>query len=292
MVHDKLELDSKNFPVLAVLYPDELQFLRSIAKTIELAADVPVIMEGQQPESLFLIQTGLLVVNKRHDKDIFEVGSLTPGEIFGEAGVLFNTPAGAEVRSIEPVTLLAIPAEQAREIINKNSRFAHALAQLAERRSAASALAVNPIFSKLPIAVRETLLYNAQYISYKPGDVVFEEGDEDIDEMFLVLSGEARASISHPSDEDKETMVAHISSGDEVGEISVISGRPRAATVTALTPLRLLTIKMESVDAWRRRYSDFGYALYAQVQGKMQRALAATRPQGTEADKPSEAAEA
>jgi len=284
MVHDKLTLDSKNFPVLAVLYPDEMQFLRTIAKPLELAADVPVIMEGQQPESLYLIQTGLLVVNKRHDRDIFEVGSLTPGEIFGEASVLFNTPAGAEVRSIQPVSMLSIPVEPVRDIIGKNSRFAHALAQLAERRSAATALAVNPIFSKLPIAVRETLLYNARYISFSAGDIVFEEGDEDIEEMFLVLSGEARASITHPSDEAKETMVAHITSGDEVGEISVISGRPRSATVTAITPLRLLTINMESVDAWRRRYSDFGYALYARVQGKMQRALEAIKPLEPEGD--------
>ncbi|MDX8410774.1 MAG: cyclic nucleotide-binding domain-containing protein, partial [Mariprofundaceae bacterium] len=94
------------------------------------------------------------------------------------------------------------------------------------------------------------------------------------------------ASIRQPSDEKKETMVAHISSGDEIGEISVISGRPRAATVTAITPLRLMTINMESVDAWRRRYSDFGYALHAQVQGKMQRALEAMRP--FDGEKPSE----
>lgn len=288
MLHNKLRLDSKNFPVLAVLYPDEMQFLGSIARSLELAADVPIILEGQQPESLFLIQSGLLVVNKRHDKDIFEVGSLTPGELFGEASVLFNSPAGAEVRTAEPATLLAIPAEQVREVTGKNDRFAHALAQLAERRAAATALAVNPIFSKLPIVVRETLLYNARYVSYAPGETVFEEGDDDIEQMFLVLSGEARVSMSHPSSEGKETLVAHIAAGDEIGEISVISGRPRSATVTAITPLRLLTINMESVDAWRRRYSDFGYALYAQVQGKMQRAMEAIR--SLDGEQPSEPA--
>jgi len=272
-----MDFDSRHFSILAVLFPDELHFLRSIATTVEMAADVPVINEGQQPQYLYLVRSGLLMVNKRHDNQIYEVGSITPGEVFGEASILYDAPAGAGVRTVEPTVLHQIECEHVREILNSNERFARSLTQLAERRSAASALAVNPVFATLPQAVREIILYNAQFLSLEAGETLFREGDSDTRFMYLVLGGEAEASMRHPHDPKKKIVFARVSSGDEVGEISVITGKVHAATVTATTPLRLMVISNESVHAWRKRYSDFGYALYACVQRKLQHSLEAIR---------------
>ncbi len=262
---------------LAVLYPDEMRLLRYVAQPLDLAADVAIISEGQQAQFLYLVHRGLLRVNKRHSNEIFEVGSITPGEIFGEASILYDAPAGAEVRSVETCSLFQIPAEQVREILKSNKRFQRCLSQLAERRQAATAVAVNPVFSKLPQAVRETLLYNARFVSLEAGETLFEEGDTDTRFMFLVLSGKAEASVRHPHDPSKRIVFSRISAGDEVGEISIITGKPHAATVTAITPLRLMAISHEAVHAWRKRYSDFGYSLYACVQRKLQHSLEAMR---------------
>lgn len=274
---NNISLDAKLFPSLAVLFPDEVHFFRSVARSVEMAANVPVLTEGQQPQALYLVRTGLLMVTKRHDNDIFEVGSITPGEVFGEASILFNAPAGAEVRTVEPSSMFQLPAEHVRDVLESNERFHHALSQLAERRLAATALAVNPVFSKLPQAVREILLYNAHFISLEAGETLFREGDTDTRYMFIVLGGKAEASIQHPADPSKRIVFARISAGDEVGEISVITGKSHAATVTAISQLRLMMISNESVHAWRKRYSDFGYALYACVQRKMQHSLEALR---------------
>jgi len=269
--------DSKGFPMLAVLQPDELHFIRSIATALELAANVPVISEGRPSEYLYMVKSGLLRVNKRHGNDIFEVGSITPGEVFGEASILFNAPAGAEVRTVAPTELYQIPAEHIREIVESNERFGRSITQLAENRAAASALAVNPIFSKLPQAVREVVLYNSHFVSLESGDILIQEGDVDTRYMFIVLGGEAEVSMQHPRDKKKRIVFARLSSGDEVGEISVITGKPHAATVKATTSLRLLMISNDMVQAWRKRYSDFGYAIYACVQHKLQHSLEALR---------------
>jgi len=117
-----------------------------------------VITEGQQPQFLYLVHSGLLRVNKRHDNEIFEVGSITPNEVFGEASILYDAPAGAEVRTVEACSIFQLPGEQVREILDANERFQRSLSQLAERRLAATAVAVNPVFAKLPQAVREILL--------------------------------------------------------------------------------------------------------------------------------------
>jgi len=272
-----LDFDNREFSALAVLFPDELHYLRSIASVMELAADVPVITEGQQARELYLVKSGMLMVSKRHGDEIFEVGSITPGDIFGEASILYDAPAGAEVRTTEPTVLYTIPANEIREILKTNERFQRSLSQLAERRSAASALAVNPVFTTLPQAVREIALYNGRFLSINEGETLIREGDTDTRFMYLVLGGEAEASMRHPKDPNKKIVFARVSSGDEVGEISVITGKAHVATVTALTPLRLMMINNDSVEAWRKRHSDFGYSLYACVQRKLQHSLEAIR---------------
>jgi len=271
------DFDGKSYQILAVLFPDELHFFRSIATIVELAADVAVIAEGHVSPHLYLVQSGLLGVNKRHGNEIFEVGSITPGDVFSEASVLYNSPAGAEVRTIEPSILYQIPAEQVRDVLASNERFNRSITQIAERRAAASALAVNPIFATLPQVVREVALYNGQYITIDAGDVLVSEGNNDTRYMFIVLSGEAEISMQHPRDPNKKIVVARASSGDEIGEISVITGKPHAATVVATTTLRLMVLNNDSIQAWRKRYSDFGYALYACVQHKLQHSLEALR---------------
>jgi len=277
LTEDLPNFEARTYPILAVLFPDELHFFRSIATTVELAADVAIVTEGQMSPYLYLVQSGVLRVNKRHGSDIFEVGSITPGDIFSEASVLYNSPAGAEVRTVEPTVLFQIPADQVREVLDSNERFMRSISQIAERRSAASALAVNPIFATLPQAVREVALYNGQFISIDKGDVLMQEGDADTRFMFIVLAGEAEVSMQHPRDPNKKIVIARIASGDEVGEISVITGKPHAATVIATTTLRLLMLNNDSIQAWRKRYSDFGYSLYACVQHKLQHSLEALR---------------
>jgi len=271
------DFDGKSYQILAVLFPDELHFFRSVATVVELAADVAVIAEGHVSPHLYLVQSGLLGVNKRHGNEIFEVGSITPGDVFSEASVLYNSPAGAEVRTIEPSILYQIPADQVRDVLASNERFNRSISQIAERRAAASALAVNPIFATLPQVVREVALYNGQYITIDAGDLLVSEGNNDTRYMFIVLSGEAEISMQHPRDPNKKIVVARASSGDEIGEISVVTGKPHAATVVATTTLRLMVLNNDSIQAWRKRYSDFGYALYACVQHKLQHSLEALR---------------
>ena len=256
------------FPDLRILYPDELHLLFDSAELVSFKANEPVIEEGQKGESLYLVKSGQLLVNKRHDDNVYEVGSITPGDMFGEASVLYQGTAGAEVRAIDDCELYVVPAETVHMLFDSNERFLRATTQLAERRAAASALAVNPVFSTLPMAAREVALYNAKYVSVKEGEVIIHEGDE-ASFMFLILAGRVEISLQHPSELDEKIIVTERGSGDELGEIAVITGEPHGATVKALEPVRVLALRNACIEAWSGRYSDFGYALYGQVYQKL-----------------------
>jgi len=263
------DFQGSKFPDLAVLYPEELETMYEVAELHSFIADDIVIAEGQEGKYLYLVKAGLLRVVKAHAGSVYEVATIAPGDIFGEASVLFQSKAGAEVRTMDACELYAIPSQTVRDILNDNERFMRATRQLAEKRSAASALAVNPIFSTLPMAVREVLLFNAKFFNLNKNEILLTEGDVEDNHMFLILSGELEVSVVHPNTKNESIFLAQLSSGDEAGEITVVTNMPHMATVKAVSNVRVLAIRNSAIVAWAERHTDFAYALYGLVYRKL-----------------------
>ena len=75
-------------------------------------------------------------------------------------------------------------------------------------------------------------------VDAEPGAILIDQGDVGV-ECFLVLEGEAGIFSGGQH-------VATISSGAVVGEMALIGHKPRNATVTAQTPMRLLAFNISS----------------------------------------------
>jgi small-conductance mechanosensitive channel len=73
---------------------------------------------------------------------------------------------------------------------------------------------------------------------------VMRQGDQ-ASSLFVILEGAARIWISETAEDCKE--VAVLAMGDVVGEMSLLTGAPRNATVTALTRLHTLEITKRAV---------------------------------------------
>jgi len=71
-------------------------------------------------------------------------------------------------------------------------------------------------------------------ISVLPGTVLMKQGQVGR-EVFVVAAGVADVSI------DRRT-VARVGPGEPLGEMALLEGAPRSATVTALTPMRVLVL--------------------------------------------------
>lgn len=270
-------LTDQTFQILAVLYPHELDTLQSVAHSISIPAGTTMIEEGQDNQSLYFVKSGTLRVSKKHHDFTFEIGSITPGEIFGEASILHNTPATADVHSIDKCELYQVNIKHVHEIFQDNSRFNHALQQLSERRSAAGGMAINPIFSFLPQTVREVILYNGEYISLSKRDVLFHEGENNSEHIYIILSGTAEASIQHPLHPSQQINVATFTTGDDMGTTSIITGKSHITTIMATSTLRLFKIRSSSLQPYLQRYSDFKHALRHSAHKNIQHKLEALR---------------
>lgn len=95
-----------------------------------------------------------------------------------------------------------------------------------------------PIFRGLDPRRLKLIAFTSQRLSFRTGDVMFRQGN-DSDCAYVVLDGSAEVVLDTPSG---PLVVSRIGSHSIVGEMGVITGAPRSATVMALTEVTVLRL--------------------------------------------------
>jgi MFS family permease len=94
-----------------------------------------------------------------------------------------------------------------------------------------------PIFAPLPLAVTELLAAEMEPRSFPAGAVVMREGEAG-DDFHVIVKGTAAVSV-------RGVPRPTLGAGDCFGEIALLRDVPRTATVTAVQPLRTLSLGRE-----------------------------------------------
>ncbi|HEY8037804.1 MAG TPA: cyclic nucleotide-binding domain-containing protein [Methylobacter sp.] len=76
--------------------------------------------EGQPSDHFYVLQKGEVEVSIRKNERRFVIGTLGPGEFFGEMGLLSNEPRSASCRAITPVEVARISNDDFKKLL-KNS---------------------------------------------------------------------------------------------------------------------------------------------------------------------------
>src|ERR1700733_10096524 len=101
-----------------------------------------------------------------------------------------------------------------------------------------SALSKSPWFSSLTSEELDQLSSLASWLRLAPEAVVFREGDPG-DALFVIVTGLVRIHVATTSG---EILLNTLGPGDIFGEIAVLDGRGRTATVTASKSTELVKI--------------------------------------------------
>ena len=105
-------------------------------------------------------------------------------------------------------------------------------------------LATVPFFADtLDADELDALAAAAQRVDFDRGTVLIRERDSG-DSMFVVMHGTVAVSVR---DSGMDRSVATLHPGDIVGEMSLLTGAPRAATVTAQSPVVAMEIDRSAV---------------------------------------------
>jgi len=101
------------------------------------------------------------------------------------------------------------------------------------------------VFGRVDDEFIEAAIPRLAWIELAGGETLFHEGDAESGAYF-VISGRLRASVQ---EEGRPRVIGEIARGETVGEMAVLSGEPRSATVTAIRDTVLAHITSESFEA-------------------------------------------
>ncbi|MGD0198830.1 MAG: cyclic nucleotide-binding domain-containing protein [Solirubrobacteraceae bacterium] len=192
-----------------------------------------VIRQGERGDLFYVIESGEAEVLIGG----YPVARLAPGAGFGERALLRDSPRSATVRALTDLDLWALeradflmvmtgqrPDDSPEAPGEPSYRFADVAS-----RPLTDVLGDLSQLAGASHARLEELAAATSTEHWQAGDAVIREGD-DADAVFVVLAGQATVTA-------RGEPVGALHPGDAFGEIAVLHGTPRTATVTATEPL-------------------------------------------------------
>ena len=139
----------------------------------------------------------------------------------------------------------------------------------------AAAIASSSLFASLDDIVITSILEKMEWFSLPGGRILFRQGDP-ANALYLVTSGCLAVLMRQP--DGSESRVAQVHAGETVGEMALISGEPRSATVVATRDSSLLRIARDSFETLIRRHPDAMFHLAKQLVARLVTANRASDP--------------
>jgi NTE family protein len=110
-----------------------------------------------------------------------------------------------------------------------------------------------PLFKGLDYEFLREIAQDSQWLSLPGGATLFSAGDP-ADALYVVLSG--CLGVFSPAERRNRGFVGRVTAGDTVGEMGLISGRPRNAHVVALRDTELARLPAESFNRLFRQHPE------------------------------------
>jgi len=103
-----------------------------------------------------------------------------------------------------------------------------------------------PLFEDFSRAELIEVIRGLKLLTFEPGDVVVTEGEPG-ESLFVVTSGRVKAFVRRPSGQSAK--VRELGEGDFFGEVSILQGGRRTATITCATRCDLLELDKATLDS-------------------------------------------
>lgn len=236
-------------PIFSDLDDEELETIvrNSLVRLYMRKEDI--VRQGEEGKEFFIILEGEVGVFKEDDGREIQLATLKPRDSFGEITLLYGIKRTATCRALSDVKTLVIsqwlfskflPKFKGGERIENTLRISESM-----RR--------NPFFQELSGKTMSKIIMSSEEVEFSEGEVILREG-EFPEEIWLIREGEAEVLKG-------DEKLATLKDGDIFGEIAVLKGGVRTATIKTLKPTRALKIPAEKF--WEILEDDvfFGAAL-------------------------------
>jgi cAMP-dependent protein kinase regulator len=185
-----------------------------------------IITEGLNGDELYVVEQGKLACSKVINGSEQHLKNYEAGDVFGELALLYNAPRAATIKAVEGSQLWVLDRNTFNHIVKDASQK--------KRQKYENFLSTVPILQNMDHYERSKIADAIKEIKQKKGDVIIKQGEQG-DLFYIIIEGEAHAMI-----EGKQEAVMKYTSGAYFGELALLRGDPRAATVIAQTDCKLI----------------------------------------------------
>ena len=105
---------------------------------------------------------------------------------------------------------------------------------------------MSPLFQSFSVDEMVAVIQGLNLITFEAGDIILTEGDPG-DSLYMLTSGTVKAVKRNAA--GKQVAVSEMTEGAFFGEISILTGQPRTATVVATSHCELLELDRATLDS-------------------------------------------
>jgi hypothetical protein len=114
-----------------------------------------------------------------------------------------------------------------------------------------SQIVISPLFKDFTVDEMVAVIQGLKLLTFEPRQIILREGQPG-DAMYMLTAGSAKAYVRNAS--GKQELVGELHEGAFFGEVAVLTGRPRTATVVAATHCELLELDRPTLDGITARH--------------------------------------
>jgi HlyB family type I secretion system ABC transporter len=227
-----------------------------------------LVRQGEPADAFYVLVSGRArVVKADQNGNEIVLATLKPGDSFGEAALSEGGTRAATVRCSTAVEALRLDRADFLQLAEETPELKHHVEMTARYRAVHGFLYEFSNFGRLPVPALRSLVEKLTPLERSKGESIIRQGDPP-GAMFILEKGRARAFHSNNGAQQN---LAFYRDGDFFGELSILNGSPRAASVEAYSDCRLLALEPEAVRDLKHRYPEFGKLMeerLAQYQAK------------------------
>ncbi len=218
---------------------------------VDLPAGRELLRKGGAADALYVVVVGKLrATTTQDDGTELTLSEFGPGELAGEMAILAGGGVyGATVTAVTDAVLVRVPRAAFERSVKATPQAVHEMAASIRRRLARDQLAIG--LPRLFGAIDETMLRfieaRVEWTRLRAGAQLFAAGDRSED-LYFVVGGRLRAV----SPEGR--VLGEMTRGESIGEIALLTGEPRTATVTAVRDSELVHVPRQAFDEIATKY--------------------------------------
>jgi predicted acylesterase/phospholipase RssA/CRP-like cAMP-binding protein len=210
--------------------------------------------QGDAADALYLVESGRLqAALEKPGCPPIVVGAIGPGALVGEIAILMGGRRNATVTAAEKTRLIRLPADEVHRLLSGYPALKRSILDTVRQRLRRNEWLkiLSAYFGEIDKAKYELIESRFTWVHLNPGQALFHDGDP-ADGLYFLIHGFLRV-IDHDENGEAKAIGA-VYRGEIVGEMAVLSGERRMASVVAVRDSDLVRLSEADFEEVNKSY--------------------------------------